>query len=52
MSLNNWKISRKLLITPGIFTLAMVVLVAVAFFGLQDARTSSAFLRSEERRVG
>ncbi|WP_316978760.1 methyl-accepting chemotaxis protein [Shumkonia mesophila] len=44
MSLNNWKISRKLLITPGIFTLAMVVLVAVAFFGLQDARTSSAFL--------
>ncbi len=44
MSLNNWKISRKLLITPGIFTLALVVLVAVAFFGLRDARISAAFL--------
>ncbi len=44
MSLNNWKISRKLLITPGIFTIALIVLVAVAFFGLRDARISAAFL--------
>jgi methyl-accepting chemotaxis protein len=44
MSLNNWKISRKLLVTPGIFTLALIALALVALFGLREARTSAEFL--------
>lgn len=44
MSMSSWKISRKLLLTPATFTIAMIVLAAVSSFGVQDARNSAEFL--------
>ncbi len=41
MSMNNWKISYKLLITPTVFSIALIALTLLAFVGLQEARVSS-----------
>ena len=42
--MNNWKISYKLLITPTVFSIALIALSLLAFSGLHEARVSSQLL--------
>ena len=44
MKFGDWTISRKLLVTPAIFTVALIGLAVLAFVGLGEIRASSAFL--------
>ena len=44
ISLSNWRISRKLLLTQVVFVVALAVLMGVAFVGLRNAQSTSTFL--------
>tara|TARA_R110002167_G_scaffold333075_2_gene540087 strand:- start:360 stop:2057 length:1698 start_codon:yes stop_codon:yes gene_type:complete len=43
-TIENWKISRKLSITPTVFTVVLLALAAISIYAMNDARKSSQFL--------